>query len=82
MNENNTLIIIDENGEEKVMEILLTFEVDEHHKYVLVTDPEDHDDVYPFGYDDDGNLYEIEDPEEFSMCQEVLNTFLDEGLDA
>ncbi|MBP3892050.1 MAG: DUF1292 domain-containing protein [Solobacterium sp.] len=79
MEENNVLVLIDENGNEKEMQILLTFEMDNGKKFVLITDPEDvSDDVYPYSYDDDGNLYEVEDPAEFAMCEEVLNTFLDE----
>ena len=83
MDETNTIIIVEDDGTEREMEIVLTFQVDEDRKYVLVTDPEDHnEEVYPFRYDDDGNLYEIENDDEFKMCEEVLHTFLTEGLDA
>ena len=53
----NRLILTDENGQETEMEIVLTFDDEEHgRKYVLVKYPsKDEDDVFAFAYDDEGN---------------------------
>ena len=79
----NRLILTDENGQETEMEIVLTFDDEEHgRKYVLVKYPsKDEDDVFAFAYDDEGNLEPVEDPEEFEMCQEVLGAFEEENND-
>ena len=77
----NRLILTDETGQETEMEIVLTFDDEEHgRKYVLVKYPsKDEDDVFAFAYDDEGNLEPVEDPEEFEMCQEVLGAFEEEN---
>ena len=68
----NRLILTDENGQETEMEIVLTFDDEEHgRKYVLVK--------YPSKDEDEGNLEPVEDPEEFEMCQEVLGAFEEEN---
>ena len=79
----NRLILADETGQETEMEIVLTFDDEEHgRKYVLVKYPsEEEDDVFAFAYDDEGNLEPVEDPEEFEMCQEVLGAFEEENND-
>ena len=79
----NRLILTDETGQETEMEIVLTFDDEEHgRKYVLVKYPsKDEDDVFAFAYDDEGNLEPVEDPEEFEMCQEVLGAFEEENND-
>ena len=59
----NRIILTDETGQETEMEIVLTFEDEEHNrKYVLVKDPSDEaDDVFAFSYDEDGNLVSAKD---------------------
>ena len=76
----NRIILTDETGQETEMEIVLTFEDEEHNrKYVLVKDPSDEaDDVFAFSYDEDGNLEPVTDPEAFEMCEEVLGAFEEE----
>ena len=76
----NRMILTDETGQEREMEIVLTFEDEEHgRKFVLVKDPsEDADDVFAFAYDDDGNLEPVTDPDEYDMCEEVLGAFEEE----
>ena len=75
------LYITDENGVEKEMEILLTFEPDgSTKKYVLYYDPEVEDgDVFASIYDDEGHLYYVEDEEELAIIYEVLDSFEGEG---
>ena len=78
--ESNIINIIDDDGTEKEMEILFTFEDDNSNKsYVLFTDPNDvNGEVFVCSYDDDGVLNTVEDEDEFSMIEEVFNTFMEE----
>ena len=81
MIENNTMMITDDTGNEREVEILLTFENDDKtKKYVLFTDPTDEDgNVYAYSYNEDGSMDEVVDKEEWEMCQEVLGAFISEG---
>jgi len=73
------LAIIDDNGQEYVMQILLTFDDDKNNHFVLVYDPEDEEgNVYAYLYDEEGNLNEVEDPDMVEMCAEVLSAFEEE----
>lgn len=74
----NKIFISDEDGNEYSLNIFFTFETDEK-KYVIVYNEEDEETLYPFIYDDEGNLIEIEDEEEFNMVQEVLFAYLEEN---
>lgn len=80
MKDSKVMIITDENGQEKEVEIILTFEDDKNKKsYVLFTDVNANDgNVYAYSYDEDGNMNEITDEAEWEMCQEVLGAFLEE----
>lgn len=80
MEDVNVMTITDENGQEKEVEILLTFEDEKNQrKYVLFTDPNvDDGNVYAYRYDEDGNMNEIVDTKEWEMCQEVLGAFLED----
>ncbi len=84
--EDKTLRVIDEAGNEKDFEIVLTFKSDETGKsYVVYKEPGDSDEVFAASYDesneDGGDLKPIESDEEWDMIEEVLNTFLDEEAD-
>lgn len=80
MEESNVMTITDESGQEREVEIILTFEDEnKNKKYVLFTDANSEvGNVYAYSYDDDGNMVEIEDEDEWEMCQEVLGAFLEE----
>ena len=80
MIESNTMIITDESGQEREVEILLTFEDESTgHSFVLFTDPQDEEgNVYAYRYDEDGNLNEVTEESEWEMCQEVLGAFSNE----
>ena len=80
MTESNTMIITDESGQEREVEILLTFEDESTgHSFVLFTDPQDEEgNVYAYRYDEDGNLTEVTEESEWEMCQEVLGAFSNE----
>jgi len=57
METDNMMTIIDDEGNERNVEILLTFENEETGKqYVLFSDPDDEDSVYAYTYTDDGEL--------------------------
>ena len=74
----NKIYISDEDGNEYELSIYFTFETDEK-KYVVVYSDDDEESLYPFIYDDEGNLIEIEDDDEFSMVQEILLAYLEEN---
>ena len=80
MIESNKMIVKDENGLEKEMEILFTFESDElNTQYVVFVDPEDESgEVFASRYTDDGGLEPIETEEEWAMVEEVVGAFSDE----
>ena len=80
MTESNTMIITDESGQEREVEILLTFEDESTgHSFVLFTEPQDEEgNVYAYRYDEDGNLNEVTEESEWEMCQEVLGAFSNE----
>ena len=80
MTESNTMIITDESGQERDVEILLTFEDESTgHSFVLFTDPQDEEgNVSAYRYDEDGNLNEVTEESEWEMCQEVLGAFSNE----
>ncbi|MCD8195062.1 MAG: DUF1292 domain-containing protein [Coprobacillus sp.] len=75
MNEDE-ITISDDEGNEVTFRIYFTYEnEDRGAKYVIFFDEEDEENLYAYRYDDDGNLYEIEDQEEFDEVEEVINTF-------
>jgi uncharacterized protein YrzB (UPF0473 family) len=79
-----TFTVIDEEGNEILYEVVLTFKSDETEKsYVIYKLPgDDQEEVFAAIYDEDakdgGNLIQIETDQEWDMVEEVLNTFLEE----
>lgn len=84
MLDSNCLYVKDENGNEKKMTILFTFDSDETGKqYVVFQDPElETGEVYASCYDDQGQLLPIESDAEWDMVEEVINTFVEDEEDA
>lgn len=84
MLDSNCLYVKDENGQEKKMIILFTFDSkDFDAQYVVFQDPDlDQGDVYASRYDAEGNLLPIETNEEWDMVEEVINTFAEDEEDA
>ncbi len=80
MEETNRMTITDESGDEKEVEILLTFDDEKHGKsYVLFQDPESEEGiVYAYSYTEDGEMDEVTDEDEWKMCEEVLGAFMKE----
>lgn len=76
INEDKKIVIKDEDGKEYVMEILFTCDIDERNaSYVFVYDPENPEDIYPMRYTEDGELEQVEDEDELSDLEEILNTY-------
>ena len=78
LSEVSSIVITDDEGNDKEYTILFTFESDEfERKYVLYYDEEqDEPEVIYNIYDDEGHLYPVETPEEMDMIEEVFNTFM------
>ena len=85
------IIIPDENGEEHLFEVLVTFDVEETNQtYIAVIPAEQADDeeveVYAFRYeikeDDDKDLalFPIDSDDEWEMVEEMLHTLTDEEI--
>jgi len=74
----NKISVIDDAGNELEFEVLFTFDSEETgKKYVLYYDAEAQEpQVYSSIYDDEGNLYPIETPDEWDMVEEVFNSFI------
>ena len=75
----NRIFITDEDGNEKEMNVLFTFEMDEK-KYAILFETGKEDDLYAFTYDEDGNIYAVEDEEELSTIEEVVSAFEEDSL--
>ena len=75
----NKLFVTTDDGQEKEMEILFTFDSDEYGKsYVLFFDPADPEGtVFAMSYDDAGNLNQVESEEEWTMIEEVFEGYQD-----
>ena len=84
----DSITLVDEEGNEELYQILLTFESDDFNKnYVLVypaaADEDEEVELFAFSYENpdedlEGQLSDIETDEEWDMIEEVLGAFLDE----
>jgi len=75
------IIIVDEDGVEVKYEILFTYENEDRGcQYVLYFDPNDPEEVYAAKYNDNHELFEVEDEEEWDEIQEVFNTFIEDPM--
>lgn len=73
------MIVYDEQGNEIVVEILFTFESEERGcKYVLFYEESNPDEIIAMRYSDNGELEAIEDDDEYSEVEEVLNCYLED----
>lgn len=83
MLESNKILIQEEDGTEKEMEILFTFDDDSREKsYVLFTDPLDEEgQVFACSYTENGEMTPVEDEDEINMIEEVFGAFMDEVED-
>ena len=72
--DDNKIFITDEDGKEYEMNILFTFEANDK-QYVVAYENGKEDDLFSFIYDEEGSLFYVEDPDELSMVQEVIDSF-------
>lgn len=76
MLDSKTMQLTDEEGNDFEVEIVLTFDSPEGKHFVLFKDPADpEENVYPYSYDEDGNMDVVSDEKELEMCEEVLGAF-------
>lgn len=72
----NQIIIEDDDGQEHLMEILFTYEHEERgKKYVFFFDPDNEEEVLVMSYNDEGELFPVDDEEEYEEIEEVFNAF-------
>ena len=74
----NSIYISDENGEEIEMKIYLTFDMNDK-QYVVVYEEGNEEELYSFVYDNDGNLYPVDNEEELSLIEEVVSAYEEEN---
>lgn len=74
----NSIFITDDNGKEVEMKIYLTFDAN-NKKYVVVYNEDNEDELIPFIYDDDGNLFEVETDDEMKLIDEVVSAYEQEN---
>lgn len=74
----NTLIVVDEDGKEIEMNIYFTFDMNDK-QYVVVYQKDQEDILYSFRYDEQGNLYPVDDEEELAMIEEVIYAYEEEN---
>ena len=74
------MIITNENGEEKVMKILFSYESEQRGKeYVFLYEKDDEDNVLVFRVNhEEDSLEEIEDDEEYAEAEEVFNAYMND----
>ncbi|KRN23049.1 DUF1292 domain-containing protein [Lacticaseibacillus camelliae] len=82
------ITLIDDKGNEELYQVLFTFDSEDYGKSYVLLYPEsasddEEVDIQAFSFTPDengdassGNLYPIEDDDEWDMVEEVLNTFL------
>ena len=79
MIKDNQLTVIDDQGNEHLMEILFTYEHEERKKkYVFFYEKDNPEEIIAMEYNDKGELLEIEDDEEYEEVEEVFNAFNEE----
>ncbi len=71
-------VVYDNEGYETEMQILFTFETDDDVKYVIFHPVNDDSEYIAGRYTEDGQLFTDLNDEEFEMCSEMLNTFMDQ----
>lgn len=75
-NKDNQMVITDDQGNEHLMTVLFTYEHEERQKkYVFFFDEADPDNVIAMIYNDEGELFDIEDDDEYAEIEEVFNAY-------
>ena len=72
----NQMVVIDDQGNERLVNILLTYHHEERNKdYVLFYEDGNEDEIIAMIYTPEKELIPIEDDEEYEEIEEVLNSF-------
>ena len=72
----NEMVVTDSEGKEHLMHILFTYDNEERKtSYVFFYSEENPDEVFAMRYKDNGELEEIEDPDEYAEVEEVFNAY-------
>ncbi|MBR5341575.1 MAG: DUF1292 domain-containing protein [Erysipelotrichaceae bacterium] len=74
----NSIFITDDDGKEVEMKIYFTFDMNDKN-YVVVYEEGNEDELYPFTYDDEGNLFPVENEEEMQLIEEVVSAYEEEN---
>ncbi|NTW72969.1 MAG: DUF1292 domain-containing protein [Eubacteriaceae bacterium] len=80
----NTIKLIDENGDETEFEIIITLEKDGVEYAILKNPGDDEDDMFAFRIDEDEDgeiLVPVEDEKEIEMIQQIYNEMADEDTE-
>ena len=76
LEEERQITIVDDKGNEHLMQILFTYENKERNaSYVFFYSEDKPDEVFAMRYNEKNELEEIEDPEEYQEVEEVFNAF-------
>ena len=76
MIKDTTITIIDDQGNEHLMQILFTYDNEERKtSYVFFYSEDNPDEVFAMRYNEKQELQEIEDPDEYAEVEEVFNAF-------
>ena len=79
VNIDKQITIVDEEGKEHLMQVLFTYDNEERKtSYVFFYDEKNPDEVFAMRYKDNGELEEIEDPDEYAEVEEVFNAYNDD----
>ena len=70
----NSIFIIDDDDNEIEMKIYFTFDIEDK-QYVIVYEEGKEDDLYALSYDDEGNIFPVDDEEEMTMIEEVVSGY-------
>jgi len=70
----NKVYITDEKGKEVELNILFTFDNNDS-SYAVCYEGNNDEELMAFVYDDDGNMWAVEDEDELAMVQEVIDAF-------
>lgn len=74
----DSIIIVDDDGNEIEMKIYFTFDYADK-QYVVVYEENSDDIYYAFTYDEDRNIFPVDDEEELAIIDEVISAYEEEN---
>ncbi len=70
----NKIYITNDEGREMEMNVLFTFDMNDKN-YAVLFETGNEDELYAVTYDEEGNMFVVEDDEERAMVEEVVAAF-------